>query len=131
MVWPRGEAQAQTYMLNVQQRVELRTAKASSLIEQQFAGELANAQSADKAKTVDLSSVQLKSNVVQVDVKVVEFNKTQMKKVGLNLFSTAPTARASALAFLDAAPMAQRREFHDGRCSESFDSGLQLADAVR
>ena len=92
MVWPRGEAQAQTYMLNVQQRVELRTAKASSLIEQQFAGELANAQSADKAKTVDLSSVQLKSNVVQVDVKVVEFNKTQMKKVGLNLFSTAPNS---------------------------------------
>ena len=92
MVWPRGEAQAQTYMLNVQQRVELRTAKASSLIEQQFAGELANAQSADKVKTVDLSSVQLKSNVVQVDVKVVEFNKTQMKKVGLNLFSTAPNS---------------------------------------
>lgn len=92
MVWPRGEAQAQTYMLNVQQRVELRTAKASSLIEQQFAGELANAQSADKAKIVDLSSVQLKSNVVQVDVKVVEFNKTQMKKVGLNLFSTAPNS---------------------------------------
>ena len=92
MVWPRGEAQAQTYMLNVQQRVELRTAKASSLIEQQFAGELANAQSSDKAKTVDLSSVQLKSNVVQVDVKVVEFNKTQMKKVGLNLFSTAPNS---------------------------------------
>ena len=92
MVWPRGEAQAQTYMLNVQQRVELRTAKASSLIEQQFAGELANAQLADKAKTVDLSSVQLKSNVVQVDVKVVEFNKTQMKKVGLNLFSTSPNS---------------------------------------
>ncbi|MEQ6472230.1 pilus assembly protein N-terminal domain-containing protein [Comamonas sp. wu1-DMT] len=92
MVWPRGEVQAQTYMLNVQQRVELRTAKASSLIEQQFAGELANAQLADKAKTVDLSSVQLKSNVVQVDVKVVEFNKTQMKKVGLNLFSTAPNS---------------------------------------
>ncbi len=92
MVWPRGEAQAQTYVLNVQQRVELRTAKASSLIEQQFAGELANAQLADKAKTVDLSSVQLKSNVVQVDVKVVEFNKTQMKKVGLNLFSTSPNS---------------------------------------
>lgn len=92
MVWPRGEAQARSYMLNVQQRVELRTARASSLIEQQFAGELANAQSADKAKTVDLSSVQLKSNVVQVDVKVVEFNKTQMKKVGLNLFSTAPNS---------------------------------------
>ena len=92
MVWPRGEAQAQTYVLNVQQRVELRTAKASSLIEQQFASELANAQLADKTKTVDLSSVQLKSNVVQVDVKVVEFNKTQMKKVGLNLFSTSPNS---------------------------------------
>ena len=92
MVWPRGEAHAQTYVLNVQQRVELRTAKASSLIEQQFANELANAQSGDKVKTVDLSSVQLKSNVVQVDVKVVELNKTLMKKVGLNLFNTAPNS---------------------------------------
>lgn len=92
MVWPRGAAQAQTYVLNVQQRVELRTAKASSLIEQQFANELANAQSGEKVKTVDLSSVQLKSNVVQVEVKVVEFNKTQMKKVGLNLFNTAPNS---------------------------------------
>ncbi|MEF9948702.1 MAG: type II and III secretion system protein family protein, partial [Comamonas sp.] len=81
-------AHAQTYVLNVQQRVELRTAKASSLIEQQFANELANAQSGDKVKTVDLSSVQLKSNVVQVDVKVVEFNKTMLKKVGINLFNT-------------------------------------------
>ena len=88
MVWPRGEAHAKTYWLNVQQRVELRTAKSSSLIEQQFSNELANAQSGDKIKTVDLSSVQLKSNVVQVDVKVVEFNKTLMKNVGINLFST-------------------------------------------
>lgn len=30
--------------------------------------------------------------MVQVDVKVVEFNKTQMKKVGLNLFSTSPNS---------------------------------------
>ena len=89
MVWPRGEAHPKTYWLNVQQRVELRTAKSSSLIEQQFSNELANAQSGDKIKTVDLSSVQLKSNVVQVDVKVVEFNKTLMKNVGINLFSTA------------------------------------------
>jgi pilus assembly protein CpaC len=126
MVWPRGEAQAQTYMLNVQQRVELRTAKASSLIEQQFAGELANAQSADKAKTVDLSSVQLKSNVVQVDVKVVEFNKTQMKKVGLNLFSTSPTARASALAFLDAAPMAQRGSSTTGAAANPLTQAFNL-----
>ncbi|MEX8194011.1 type II and III secretion system protein family protein [Comamonas guangdongensis] len=92
LVWPRGEAQAQTYLLQVQQRVELRTARASSLIEQQFANELAAAQSGDKVKTVDLSSVQLKSNVVQVEVKVVEFNKTLLKKVGLNLFSTGPNS---------------------------------------
>ena len=92
MVWPRGEAQAQTYVLHVQQRVDLRTAKSSSLIEQQFSGELANAQSGDKVKTVDLSSVQLKSNVVQVDVKVVEFNRTLMKKVGMNLFSAVPNS---------------------------------------
>lgn len=100
MVWPRGEAQAQTYVLNVQQRVELRTAKASSLIEQQFANELANAQTGDKVKTVDLSSVQLKSNVVQVDVKVVEFNKTLMKNVGINLFSTAVNSHGFSFGIL-------------------------------
>ena len=92
MVWPRGETHARTYWLNVQQRVELRTAKSSSLIEQQFSNELANAQTGDKIKTVDLSSVQLKSNVVQVDVKVVEFNKSLLKKAGINLFSTGPNS---------------------------------------
>ena len=100
MVWPRGEAQAQTYVLHVQQRVDLRTAKSSSLIEQQFSGELANAQSGDKVKTVDLSSVQLKSNVVQVDVKVVEFNKTQLKNVGINLFSTAANSHGFSFGIL-------------------------------
>lgn len=92
MVWPRGETHARTYWLNVQQRVELRTAKSNSLIEQQFSNELANAQTGDKIKTVDLSSVQLKSNVVQVDVKVVEFNKSLLKKAGINLFSTGPNS---------------------------------------
>ncbi len=100
MVWPRGEAQARTYWLNVQQRVELRTAKSGSLIEQQFSNELANAQSGDKIKTVDLSSVQLKSNVVQVDVKVVEFNKTLMKNVGINLFSTGANSHGFSFGIL-------------------------------
>ena len=100
MVWPRGEAHPKTYWLNVQQRVELRTAKSSSLIEQQFSNELANAQSGDKIKTVDLSSVQLKSNVVQVDVKVVEFNKTLMKNVGINLFSTAANSHGFSFGIL-------------------------------
>ena len=100
MVWPRGEAHAKTYWLNVQQRVELRTAKSSSLIEQQFSNELANAQSGDKIKTVDLSSVQLKSNVVQVDVKVVEFNKTLMKNVGINLFSTGANSHGFSFGIL-------------------------------
>ena len=40
---------------------------------------------------MDLSSVQLKSNVVQVDVKVVEFNKNLMKEVGINLVSSSNT----------------------------------------
>ena len=100
MVWPRGEAHPKTYWLNVQQRVELRTAKSSSLIEQQFSNELANAQSGDKIKTVNLSSVQLKSNVVQVDVKVVEFNKTLMKNVGINLFSTAANSHGFSFGIL-------------------------------
>lgn len=100
MVWPRGETHARTYWLNVQQRVELRTAKSSSLIEQQFSNELANAQTGDKVKTVDLSSVQLKSNVVQVDVKVVEFNKTLLKSVGINLFSTSANSHGFSFGIL-------------------------------
>lgn len=100
MVWPRGETQARNYWLNVQQRVQLRTNKASSLTEQQFASELAAAQVADKVKTVDLSSVLLKSNVVQVDVKVVEFNKSLMKKVGMNLFSTGANSHGFSFGIL-------------------------------
>ena len=123
MVWPRGEAQAQTYVLHVQQRVDLRTAKSSSLIEQQFSGELANAQSGDKVKTVDLSSVQLKSNVVQVDVKVVEFNKTQLKNVGINLFSTAANSHGFSFGILSKGSY----KAPDGTGSVSYPSPITAA----
>lgn len=36
---------------------------------------------------LDRSQIDVKSNTVQVDVQVVEFKKTAMKKVGLNLYS--------------------------------------------
>ncbi|MFP5473666.1 MAG: type II and III secretion system protein family protein, partial [Gammaproteobacteria bacterium] len=42
----------------------------------------------EKAALTDRSSVQVRSHTVQVDVKVVEFNRSVLKQAGLNIFST-------------------------------------------
>lgn len=44
----------------------------------------------DKAVLIDRSQVAVRSNTVQVDVQVVEFKKTALKRAGINLVSGGP-----------------------------------------
>lgn len=109
MVWPRGSAAPRQYVLTVRRHVrELRQASASlETHAQQMAlkqagqvggpggalGGAANSAAVPAGQAVgvpvvDNGSVRLKSQVVQVDVKVVEVNKNRLQEAGLNIFST-------------------------------------------
>jgi pilus assembly protein CpaC len=90
LVWERGSDAATTYTLHVQRDGAVLQGAFPSAAEHQQAREAALALQPDKAPLADRSTLSVKSQTVQVEVKIVEFNKRVLKQAGLNLFSTAP-----------------------------------------
>lgn len=88
MVWEKGSSAATTYAVEVQRRTAVLEGTLDSVPAQQQARDVLTASHADKAVLADRSIVDVRSHTVQVDVKVVEFNKSMLKQIGLNLFST-------------------------------------------
>ncbi|WP_236581292.1 type II and III secretion system protein family protein [Hydrogenophaga sp. BPS33] len=90
MVWERGSAVATTYSIEVQRDAAVLQGSFPSAAEHQAARDAALATQPEKAALSDRSTLNVKSQSVQVEVKIVEFNKRVLKQAGLNLFSTAP-----------------------------------------
>lgn len=102
LMWLRGKQGPQRYELEVRSRVQselmqgnttgltvqngtaLLNGTSSSMIAHQHALEAAGAGSTKKQAPLD-ASVVATTPVVQVDVKVVELNKTAMRQIGLNM----------------------------------------------
>jgi pilus assembly protein CpaC len=90
LVWERGSVAATTYTIEVQRDSAVLQGSFPSTAEHQQARETALALQPDKAPLADRSTLSVKSQTVQVEVKIVEFNKQVLKQAGLNIFSTAP-----------------------------------------
>lgn len=90
LVWERGSNVATTYTVDVQRNTAVLQGSFPSAAEHQAAREAALATHPDKAPLTDRSALNVKSHSVQVDVKIVEFNKRVLKQAGLNILSTAP-----------------------------------------
>jgi pilus assembly protein CpaC len=88
MVWEKGNSAATTYTLEVRRRSSTLAGTMDSMPAHQQARDTVLASTADKAELVDRSVVNVRSNTVQVEVKVVEFNRSVLKQAGLNIFST-------------------------------------------
>ncbi|MDO9405554.1 MAG: type II and III secretion system protein family protein [Polaromonas sp.] len=88
MVWEKGRSAATTYLVDVQRRSAILEGQLDSMPAYQRARDAALASQPDKATLVDRASVNVRSHTVQVEVKVVEFNKNVLKQAGLNIFST-------------------------------------------
>ncbi|MCR6479708.1 type II and III secretion system protein family protein [Variovorax sp. ZS18.2.2] len=88
MVWEKGNSAATTYTLEVRRRSSTLAGTMDSMVTHQQARDAALAGTADKAELIDRSAVNVRSNTVQVEVKVVEFNRSVLKQAGLNIFST-------------------------------------------
>jgi pilus assembly protein CpaC len=88
MVWEKGSTAATTYVLGVQRAGSTLEGSFASMDAHQQARAAALATQAEKTAVVDRSSIDVRSNTVQVDVKVVEFNRSVLKQIGLNLAST-------------------------------------------
>lgn len=88
IVWERGRPAGRSYAVEVQRRTAVLEGRSASLPEHRQARESALAAFPDKTVLTDRSVVEVKSHTVQVDVKVVEFNRSVLKQAGLNIFST-------------------------------------------
>lgn len=88
MLWTKGDTEAKRYRVDVQRRVQA--------FEHTFSDTSAYLQAAQRAQAgrskddvlLDGAKIDVRSHTVQVDVKIVEFNKRVLKQAGLNLFST-------------------------------------------
>src|SRR5690625_3668847 len=108
LMWLRGQSQPVRYELDVRSAVQAKllgtqgaddtqltiqgdsrviTGSAPSLLDHQQAVKAATAGGAGKQPPLDASTIAT-SPVVQVDVKVVEINKTALRQVGINLTKT-------------------------------------------
>lgn len=89
LVWERGSDQPRSFVLDVQRQ--------AAVLQGGFTSQEAHREARDDALSlhpaqtplIDRSTLNVKSHTVQVEVKIVEFNKRVLKQAGLNIFSTA------------------------------------------
>ncbi|WP_326491036.1 type II and III secretion system protein family protein [Hydrogenophaga sp. NFH-34] len=89
LVWEPGSTRARTYTVQVQRRLAVFDGDFPDTQARRLALATALASHPEKTEAIDRSTVQLKSHTVQVDVKIVEFNKNVLKRAGINFFSAA------------------------------------------
>ncbi|MGJ7608884.1 type II and III secretion system protein family protein [Variovorax sp. LT1R20] len=97
MVWEKGRPAATIYAVEVRRRDAKLDGTMDSVPAYQQARDAALASHPEKATVNDRSSINVRSDTVQVEVKVVEFNRSVLKQAGLNIFST--RANSSGFSF--------------------------------
>lgn len=86
-VWPRGKGAPQYWQVQVLAQNLILERKLTSLSEHAQATANLRTQAAEGTPLQDRSRIAVKSNTVQVDVQVVEFKKTALKRAGINIAS--------------------------------------------
>ena len=90
LVWEKGSAVAQTYVLEVERRQAVVEGSLDSVAAHQRAVERAQAIQPKEAPLSDRSEVAVRSQTVQVEVRIVEFSRNVLKEAGFNLSSLGP-----------------------------------------
>ncbi|WP_399685151.1 type II and III secretion system protein family protein [Xenophilus sp.] len=126
MVWERNRPAARTYRIEVQRptaQVEGRFADSDA---QAGARADALARHADKTPLLDRSVLDVRSHTVQVDVKVVEFNRNLLKQVGVNLSSYGPNSHGFSFGSLGGGALADAFQVALGFGKANKGRGLTL-----
>ena len=92
MVWEKGGVTAKTYALEVSRRVAVIEGQQADVPAHQAAVMAALASQPKDAPLMDKSSVNVLSQTVQVEVRIVEFSRSVLKEVGFNLSSYGPNS---------------------------------------
>ncbi|WP_395352697.1 type II and III secretion system protein family protein [Variovorax sp. UC122_21] len=127
MIWEKGQLSATVYSLEVRRRSSTLTGSLDSVIAHQEARDTAMAAGAEKSPLVDRSVVNVRSNTVQVEVKVVEFNRSVLKQAGLNIFSTRANSNGFSFGSFTPGSLRSATFGSDGSISGDYNNPLSQA----
>ncbi|WP_341887114.1 type II and III secretion system protein family protein [Variovorax sp. YR752] len=127
MLWEKGQSTATVYALEVRRRASTLTGTLDSMTAHQEARDAALAAGGEKALLVDRSVVNVRSNTVQVEVKVVEFNRSVLKQAGLNIFSTRANSNGFSFGSFTPASLRSASFASDGSISGDYANPLAQA----
>ena len=127
MIWEKGNAAATTYAIEVRRRATNLTGTLDSVAAHQQARDTAMAGAADKTELIDRSVVAVRSNTVQVEVKVVEFNRSVLKQAGLNIFSTRANSNGFSFGVFGPSSLGSTTFAPNGSISGEFGNPLAQA----
>lgn len=100
MVWATKDDEPRSWLLNVKPSVSVRRNKYEELTEMVLNEAALQPAAGTSGAAINAATVVHKSNVVQVDVKVVELNKNRLQQAGLNIFSTAVNSQGFSFGLL-------------------------------
>lgn len=127
MLWEKGQSTATVYALEVRRRASTLTGTLDSMTAHQAARDTALAAGGEKSLLVDRSVVNVRSNTVQVEVKVVEFNRSVLKQAGLNIFSTRANSNGFSFGSFTPASLRSASFASDGSISGDYANPLAQA----
>lgn len=127
MVWEKGSAVATTYPIEVRRRTSTLTGTMDNMITHQAARETALAGTPEKTELIDRSVVNVRSSTVQVEVKVVEFNRSVLKQAGLNIFSTRPNSSGFSFGVFSPSSLSSATFAANGQISGEYNNPLAQA----
>lgn len=127
MVWEKGQSNATVYALEVRRRTSTLAGSLNSMEAHQEARDAATAASGEKTALIDRSIVNVRSNTVQVEVKIVEFNRSVLKQAGLNIFSTRANSNGFSFGVFSPASLGSVSFASNGAISGEYNNPLSQA----
>lgn len=130
MVWEKGNTAATTYAIEVRRAVATVTGTMDNMAAHQAQRTSALASlppGAEKTDLIDRSVVNVRSSTVQVEVKVVEFNRSVLKQAGLNIFSTRPNSSGFSFGVFSPSSLASSSFASNGQLSGEYNNPLAQA----
>ncbi|WPH19794.1 type II and III secretion system protein family protein [Variovorax paradoxus] len=127
MIWEKGQPTATVYALEVRRRASTLSGSLNSMTAHQEARDAAMAAGGEKTALIDRSVVNVRSSTVQVEVKIVEFNRSVLKQAGLNIFSTRANSNGFSFGVFTPSSLRSTTFNSDGSITGEYNNPLAQA----
>lgn len=102
MVWTLEGEDPRSIVFDIKPFLNIKNKKYDQLAEMAISEAALNEIGDKTSADINLSQVVHKSNVVQVDVKIVELNKNRLQQAGINIFNTAANSQGFSFGVISA-----------------------------